>query len=140
MMTHLPEPVSEQDIMEMFSFADKDRDGRISYDEFLIMITPVKVRNSRGSELVVQVPEGMVGSTALGIPGPLTNFPPPLFPGLDPAPPPREGSAAPLLEGSVVGGEGNGEGPAASIQGDVARRAASTQGDVAVATLVTTAE
>ena len=42
-MSHLPEPVSEQDIMEMFSFADKDRDGKISYDEFLIMITPVKV-------------------------------------------------------------------------------------------------
>ena len=29
--------------MEMFTFADKDRDGKISYDEFLIMITPVKV-------------------------------------------------------------------------------------------------
>ena len=66
MMTHLPEPVSEQDIMEMFrfkegfhiqrkllqsqlfcnlyfSYADKNKDGQISYDEFLIMITPVKV-------------------------------------------------------------------------------------------------
>ena len=78
MMTHLPEPVSEQDIMEMFrslsktfqmhinfvnlskspsmnfqdqnliiwtlifSFADKNKDGQISYDEFLIMITPVR--------------------------------------------------------------------------------------------------
>ena len=29
--------------MEMFTFADKDRDRKISYDEFLIMITPVKV-------------------------------------------------------------------------------------------------
>ena len=32
-----------QDIMEMFTFADKERDWKILYDEFLIMITPVKV-------------------------------------------------------------------------------------------------
>lgn len=29
----------------MSSFADKNKDGQISYDEFLIMITPVKVTN-----------------------------------------------------------------------------------------------
>ena len=36
MMSHLPEHVPDQDILEMFSFADKDCDGRISYDEFLV--------------------------------------------------------------------------------------------------------
>ena len=30
MMTHLPEPVSDRDIMDMFAFADKNKDGRIS--------------------------------------------------------------------------------------------------------------
>ena len=43
MMTHLPEPVGDQEIMDMFNFADKDRDGRINFAEFLVMITPVKV-------------------------------------------------------------------------------------------------
>ena len=43
MMNHLPEPVAEQEIMEMFNYADKDRDGRINFEEFLVMITPVKV-------------------------------------------------------------------------------------------------
>ena len=28
----------------MFSVADKDEDGKINYDEFLLMITPMKVR------------------------------------------------------------------------------------------------
>ena len=36
MMTHLPEPVSDRDIMDMFTFADKDKDGRISWEEFLV--------------------------------------------------------------------------------------------------------
>ena len=36
MMTHLPEPVSEMDILEMFSFADKNNDGKISWEEFLV--------------------------------------------------------------------------------------------------------
>ena len=43
MMNHLPEPVDDQEIMEMFNYADKDRDGRINFEEFLVMITPVKV-------------------------------------------------------------------------------------------------
>ena len=43
MMSHLPEHVPDTEILEMFSFADKDRAGRISYEEFLIMITPVRV-------------------------------------------------------------------------------------------------
>ena len=36
MMTHLPEHVPEAEISEMFEFADKDSDGRISYEEFLV--------------------------------------------------------------------------------------------------------
>jgi Ca2+-binding EF-hand superfamily protein len=34
--------VSEEDIEEMFTFADKDGDGKISYTEFQIMINPPK--------------------------------------------------------------------------------------------------
>ena len=34
--------VSEEDIEEMFNFADKDGDGKISYTEFQIMINPPK--------------------------------------------------------------------------------------------------
>ena len=37
MMTNLPEPVSENDIIDMFSFADKDKDGKISWEEFLVI-------------------------------------------------------------------------------------------------------
>ena len=37
MMTHLPEPVTDQEIMEMFNYADKDRDGRINFKEFLVI-------------------------------------------------------------------------------------------------------
>ena len=40
MMNHLPEPVADQEIMEMFN---TDRDGRIKFEEFLVRITPVKV-------------------------------------------------------------------------------------------------
>ena len=36
MMTRLPVFVSEEEIAEMFSVADKDKDGRISYAEFLV--------------------------------------------------------------------------------------------------------
>ena len=36
MMSHLPEHVPDTEILEMFKYADKDRDGRISYDEFLV--------------------------------------------------------------------------------------------------------
>ncbi|XP_023324888.1 calmodulin-like protein 4 [Eurytemora carolleeae] len=41
-MNNLPIPVSETDVEEMFTFADKDNDGRISYKEFRIMINPPK--------------------------------------------------------------------------------------------------
>ena len=36
MMSHLPEHVPDTEIREMFMYADKDRDGRISYEEFLV--------------------------------------------------------------------------------------------------------
>ena len=32
-----------QEILEMFTLADQDEDGKINYEEFLIMITPRKV-------------------------------------------------------------------------------------------------
>jgi len=41
-MLNLPVEVSEVDIEEMFTYADQDRDGRISYDEFQTMINPPK--------------------------------------------------------------------------------------------------
>ena len=34
--------MSEQDIEEMFAYADKDKDGKISYTEFQVMINPPK--------------------------------------------------------------------------------------------------
>ena len=40
MMSQLPEPVSDNEISEMFNFADKDADGKLSYAEFQIMIDP----------------------------------------------------------------------------------------------------
>ena len=43
-MRNLPEKVSEEDIEEMFSFADKDQDGKISYAEFQVMICPQQPR------------------------------------------------------------------------------------------------
>jgi len=41
-MLNLPVEVSEVDIEEMFTYADQDQDGRISYDEFQTMINPPK--------------------------------------------------------------------------------------------------
>ena len=38
MMSHLPEHVSDSEIEEMFSYADKDNDGKISWEEFLVNI------------------------------------------------------------------------------------------------------
>ena len=35
-MKNLPVQVSDEDIEEMFEFADKDRDGQLSYQEFLV--------------------------------------------------------------------------------------------------------
>jgi len=40
MMRNLPVPVNEEDIDQMFEFADKDKDGKITYSEFQIMINP----------------------------------------------------------------------------------------------------
>jgi len=42
MMLNLPVEVSEVDIEEMFTYADQDQDGQISYDEFQTMINPPK--------------------------------------------------------------------------------------------------
>lgn len=42
MMRNLPEKVSDEDIEEMFEFADTNSDGKISYEEFQIMINPPK--------------------------------------------------------------------------------------------------
>ena len=42
MMSHLPEHVPEAEISEMFQFADKDSDGRISYEEFLVSLPSVQ--------------------------------------------------------------------------------------------------
>ena len=39
-MKNLPVFVSDEDIEEMFNFADKDADGKLSYAEFQIMIDP----------------------------------------------------------------------------------------------------
>ena len=36
MMSNLPETVSEQQIDEMFNFADKDNEGFLTYEEFKV--------------------------------------------------------------------------------------------------------
>ena len=41
-MSHLPEHVSDAEIEEMFAFADKNNDGKISWDEFLVIIDILK--------------------------------------------------------------------------------------------------
>ena len=46
MMRNLPEKVSDEDIEEMFEFADANGDGKISYEEFQIMINPPKPREA----------------------------------------------------------------------------------------------
>ena len=38
MMRNLPVPVEEEEIEAMFDFADKDKDGKISYHEFLVSV------------------------------------------------------------------------------------------------------
>ena len=35
-MKNLSVPVEDEDIEEMFEFADKDKDGKLSYEEFLV--------------------------------------------------------------------------------------------------------
>ena len=42
MMKNLPESVSDEDIGDMFDFADKNQDGKINYEEFQVMINPQK--------------------------------------------------------------------------------------------------
>jgi hypothetical protein len=39
-MKNLPVHVSDKDIEEMFAFADRDGDGRLSYQEFQVMVLP----------------------------------------------------------------------------------------------------
>ncbi|XP_023347863.1 calmodulin isoform X2 [Eurytemora carolleeae] len=40
MMRNLPVPVEEEDIEEMFTYADRDNDGKLSYKEFQVMVNP----------------------------------------------------------------------------------------------------
>ena len=41
-MKSLPVAVSDEDIEDMFEFADKDKDGELSYEEFQLMVKPQK--------------------------------------------------------------------------------------------------
>ena len=41
-MKNLPVTVDDEDIDEMFEFADKDRDGKLSYEEFQVTLDVVK--------------------------------------------------------------------------------------------------
>ena len=36
-MKNLPVPVADEDIEEMFEFADKDKNGKLSYKEFEVI-------------------------------------------------------------------------------------------------------
>ena len=39
-MRNLPVPVEDADIEEMFAYADKNNDGKLSYSEFEVMVNP----------------------------------------------------------------------------------------------------
>ena len=49
MMRNLPVPVNEEDIDQMFEFADKDKDGRINYRSVLC-VAWTRLTNSRQSD------------------------------------------------------------------------------------------
>ena len=51
-MSGLPEHVSDQEIEEMFKFADRDEDGKICWEEFLLMISPVQLAEAEKPRLV----------------------------------------------------------------------------------------
>ena len=38
----------------MFNYADKNRDGKISWEEFLVMITPVKLQEATKPKLKIK--------------------------------------------------------------------------------------
>ena len=38
-MRNLPVQVADEDIEEMFAFADRDKDGHLSYQEFLVTLS-----------------------------------------------------------------------------------------------------
>ena len=59
MMSHLPEHVPDNEIIEMFKYADKDRDGRISYDEFLV--SKLKMRMTSDIQCVPKKRSHVVG-------------------------------------------------------------------------------
>ena len=41
-MKNLPVAVGDEDIEEMFEFADKNKDGKLSYQEFLVIVNLTK--------------------------------------------------------------------------------------------------
>ena len=41
-MKNLPVVVDDEDIEKMFEFADKDRDGKLSYEEFQVTLDRVE--------------------------------------------------------------------------------------------------
>ena len=47
MMRNLPVPVNEEDIDQMFEFADKDKDGRINYRFVLCVVWTNKLKTIR---------------------------------------------------------------------------------------------
>lgn len=81
-MKNLPVCVSDEDIEEMFRFADKDGDGKLSYAEFKVMIDPPPPP---------EIPKPSI--TELGLP-------PQLF--SPDAPGPESAMASPLLPSSRV--------------------------------------
>ena len=46
-MTNLPVEVSDEDIEEMFEFADKNKDGKLSYKEFKESTTYIEYNQIR---------------------------------------------------------------------------------------------
>ena len=57
MMKNLPVPVSDEDIEEMFEYADKNKDGKLSYKEFKVTNPKVRIKRTRNLQVMVNPPE-----------------------------------------------------------------------------------
>ena len=56
-MKNLPVPVPDEDIEEMFEFADKNNDGKLSYNEFEVSIATVAANITNTTEQVMIRPQ-----------------------------------------------------------------------------------
>ena len=59
-MKNLPVPVPDEDIEEMFEFADKNNDGKLSYNEFEVSIATVAANITNTTVKVMIRPQALL--------------------------------------------------------------------------------